>query len=95
VNPVKKAIEWGKRAIQRFLQPILWSCYHPAGGPDAGWPTEREVTMSNVKREISGEYSQREDYQHLPPWQWTSVADIREMEITFSNRLPSGGESQE
>jgi len=67
-----------KHWFSTLLETTVWTVHHLASG---GWPTEREVTMNNVRRGVKGEYSEKTDYQHLPPWQWTSVADLQEMGI--------------
>lgn len=92
---VHKAIDYVRNSAGIVIQPVLWNYYHLVGGPDAGWPTETEVTMSNIKRELSGEYSAKEDYRHLPLWQFTSVSDLREMGVNLSNRIPNRGENPE
>lgn len=91
---IQKATDYVRNRADIFIQSVLWNYYHLVGGPDAGWPTETDVTMSNIKRELRGEYSGKEDYRHLPPWQWTSVSDLREKGIDISNRIPKRGENQ-
>lgn len=81
--------------MKTLASNLVFGLYHLRGSSGL---SEREVDMRNIKREVRGENQGLDDYRHLPPWQWTSVAQRQEWSHEDSNYLNAssveGGSSE-
>lgn len=70
-----------KNIIQSAFTSFQFARPHLSG---SSWPSENQVAISNIKKEVNGENQNLEDYRHLPPWQWTPVSQLRDWDVIDS-----------